>query len=294
MRNECNIVKDLLPLCLDGAASEDSRKLVEEHTAICEDCAKERREMLLALPENQEPQTEQAVLKKAAKKLRRKHMRRGGLLTVAGLLLGVLLIFCVRGLHWYLWEDSNVPMALDRYEVHMSTLESGRLVLSFVHPSFSYGYSSHYENAEDGDGLVFTLQLHTTRLQRKKASSRQISTIDDWVWQDGKILLESGGKQVVSIVREGPHGERDIFYQYGVDESLISPASAEMEEYFRLDDEISLCWDWYYTDSSIRTLIDETELPFARIGDNDDAFRTKMDELNREQSALRPSIPEWQ
>lgn len=292
MRNECNIVKDLLPLYIDGAVSEDSRKLVEEHTAICEDCAKERREMLLALPENAEGQAEHEVIIVAARRLRWKHMRRGMLLTLAGLVLGLTLIFGGKWLHWYLWQDSSMPMPLDRYEVRMSTLQSNRLVLSFVRQGFSSGYGAHFEDAEDGNGRVMILQLHTTRLRHKDDNDTRVSTIDKMIWQDGKILMDDG-TQIVTIIREGPHGERDVFYQYGVDESLIAPASAEMEEYFRLDDEIALCWDWYHTDFSIRALINETELPFARIGE-EDAFREKLDELNREQNAVEATVPEWQ
>ena len=291
MRNECNIVKDLLPLYIDGAVSEDSRKLVEEHTAVCEDCGKTRREMMLALPENRETAVEQDVITVAVRKLRRKHMRRGGIMAIAGLLLGVLLIFSVRGLYWYLWQDSSAPMPLDRYEVRMSTLQSNRLVLSFVRQGFSSGYSAHYEDAEDGDGRVMIFRLHTTRLRHKNDNDTRVSAIDKLIWQDGKILMDDG-TQIVTIIREGPHGERDVFYQYGVDESLIAPASAEMEEYFRLDDEIALGWDWYHTDFSIRALIDETELPFARIGE-EDAFREKLDELNREQNAVEATVPEW-
>ena len=34
----CNIIGDLLPLYVDGAVSEETKKLVEEHLAECEDC----------------------------------------------------------------------------------------------------------------------------------------------------------------------------------------------------------------------------------------------------------------
>lgn len=293
MKNECNIVKDLLPLYIDGAVSEDSRRLVDEHTAICEECAKERREMMLALPENQEPQVEQTVLKKAARKLRRKHMRRGGLLTVAGVLLGILLIAGGRWLHWYLWEDWSIPMALDEYDIRMSTLEQGQLVLSYIWQSDSPGFSCrfYYEDAENG-GCVIIFEPHTTRL-RHPTANKQVRTDNDFIWQDGKILTQNG-QQVVAMAKQGSHGEREFFYQYGVDESLIIPASSELEEYCRLDDEIALCWELYYAGSSIRALIDETELPFARIGNDDDALRAKLDELRRAQSALSHSVPEWQ
>lgn len=36
----CNVIGDLLPLYVDGAVSEDTKKLVEEHLAECADCKK--------------------------------------------------------------------------------------------------------------------------------------------------------------------------------------------------------------------------------------------------------------
>ena len=38
MINECNIVRDLLPIYADKAATEDSEKFVSRHIATCEDC----------------------------------------------------------------------------------------------------------------------------------------------------------------------------------------------------------------------------------------------------------------
>ena len=35
---ECNVVRDLMPLCIDDAASEESRKLVVDHVWECEKC----------------------------------------------------------------------------------------------------------------------------------------------------------------------------------------------------------------------------------------------------------------
>ena len=34
----CNIVKDLIPLYIDGCCSEESEKIVEEHISDCDDC----------------------------------------------------------------------------------------------------------------------------------------------------------------------------------------------------------------------------------------------------------------
>lgn len=41
MRNECSIIRDLLPLCIEGMAGADSQEFVEEHLRHCEACRAE-------------------------------------------------------------------------------------------------------------------------------------------------------------------------------------------------------------------------------------------------------------
>lgn len=38
MKNNCDIIRDLLPLYVDGICSQDSAKLVEEHLTDCQSC----------------------------------------------------------------------------------------------------------------------------------------------------------------------------------------------------------------------------------------------------------------
>jgi len=38
MNIKCEVIKDLLPLYVDGVASEESRALIEDHLKECEDC----------------------------------------------------------------------------------------------------------------------------------------------------------------------------------------------------------------------------------------------------------------
>ncbi|MHB8062434.1 MAG: zf-HC2 domain-containing protein [Ruminiclostridium sp.] len=45
MKISCEIIKDLLPLYHDGVCSNDSRTMVEEHLADCENCKAELQTM---------------------------------------------------------------------------------------------------------------------------------------------------------------------------------------------------------------------------------------------------------
>lgn len=68
---ECNVVRDLMPLCIDGAASEESQRMVTEHVAGCETCAEAYGEMQTVLPQ-MSAQKENAALEHAAKTLHTK------------------------------------------------------------------------------------------------------------------------------------------------------------------------------------------------------------------------------
>jgi len=41
MKVTCEVIRDLLPLYLDGVCSQDSRQLVKEHLETCESCRRE-------------------------------------------------------------------------------------------------------------------------------------------------------------------------------------------------------------------------------------------------------------
>ena len=293
MKNECNIVRDLLPLCIDGAASEDSRRLVEEHTALCESCARERREMMLALPENQESQAGQDLLKKAAQKLRRKHLRRGWIMAIVGLLLGIALMLSGLWLYDYLAYTYAVTAPLDVYDVQLSTLENGDLIMSLLRTKIDAicGWSISGQPTADGTGDALNLTLEMHLIPRETAPSKLAGTMT-FQWKDGKIY--DNGTQVTIITRTGPHGEQDIIYQYGADESRITPASEQMETYYKLLDESMLYVTLRNAHSSLWAIIDESELPFMRTDSDDHEFSERLEELYREQQELLPTIPEWQ
>jgi predicted anti-sigma-YlaC factor YlaD len=50
MNISCEIIKDLLPLYLDGVCSNESKKSVEEHLTDCENCKTDLQAMQTSLP----------------------------------------------------------------------------------------------------------------------------------------------------------------------------------------------------------------------------------------------------
>ncbi|GKX30715.1 hypothetical protein SH1V18_31950 [Vallitalea longa] len=52
MKIDCEIIKDLLPLYIDGICSDKSKELIEEHIKVCDDCNNELQLIQKKLPLN--------------------------------------------------------------------------------------------------------------------------------------------------------------------------------------------------------------------------------------------------
>ena len=73
MKKNCNIIRDLLPLYIDGVCSEESKQLVEEHLKECAKCQEYLKEIKFDIKESKE--SEINVFKKFAKMVNFKIIR---------------------------------------------------------------------------------------------------------------------------------------------------------------------------------------------------------------------------
>lgn len=87
MRNDCSIVRDILPLYIENMVSEETKTFVEEHLASCADCRTEAEKM--KKPTEFIPDTNAAPLKKLKKKLLVKKVQT--ILFTAALVLAIVL-----------------------------------------------------------------------------------------------------------------------------------------------------------------------------------------------------------
>lgn len=70
----CNVIKDILPLYIDGVVSEDTQKIVDEHLAECSLCRDEMNKLkkTLVIPTNEEIQQETVnILEKSISSIER-------------------------------------------------------------------------------------------------------------------------------------------------------------------------------------------------------------------------------
>ena len=113
----CDVIRDLLPLCADGVASEESRAAVEAHICTCEAC-RTLYENMCAPVEAQEAPKEPDYM--AAVRQQKKENRRF-ILRVYGIALGLALLF---GAMWLIdqmmryqhWTYDSVPVSQEYIE----------------------------------------------------------------------------------------------------------------------------------------------------------------------------------
>lgn len=101
MSVKCEVVKDLLPLYIDGVCSEESKKTVEEHLLNCKSC-KEEMELLTADLKTVSAKTEDKKIVKAANAVIKKGKKKSFLVGCLIALCAVLVLASAyTGYHWF-------------------------------------------------------------------------------------------------------------------------------------------------------------------------------------------------
>lgn len=144
----CNIIGDLLPLYVDGAVSEDTKKLVEEHLADCEECKKAAEEMgkELVLPVHETVRAAETSFLQKMKKTWQKRRIRTAVISVAvtaGVILGSYMALTIP--QWIIpYKPVDFSVAVEDGMVCVYYTGKGRI-------NCSYGY-----DGEDEFFLYFT------------------------------------------------------------------------------------------------------------------------------------------
>lgn len=102
MSKQCKIIEDLLPLYHDGVCSEESKQMVQEHLAQCEECRSllSKIDEELAAPAEVEDVKLLEGIGKAVRKVRKRALATGAAIVLAV----VLLLFAGFSAWWYCHE----------------------------------------------------------------------------------------------------------------------------------------------------------------------------------------------
>ncbi|NKE05782.1 zf-HC2 domain-containing protein [Mesobacillus selenatarsenatis] len=189
MKISCNLIRDILPLYVEDMASQDTRDLVEEHIASCEDCKKRLEEMRTF--EEPPVDTDIAPLRNIQNTLRKKKLQTIILSVMATLVFAVVTIA-------YL----TTPAYISYNENAVSIIEKddGTVLLNFSEEVS--GYNVNRYPAADNSGYVYDITTWETIWQQKIYKNNLDNTV-----------LNPNGETVASIYYYNTDGmENTLIY----------------------------------------------------------------------------------
>lgn len=211
MHENCNIMRDLMPLCIDGAASDDSHRAVSRHIADCDECLKYYREMQTDMTRALAARPTEDEVKQAMKLVARKRRRRF-LLIVLAAAAGLFLVWAL--LFWL----NNAPVLVDNddYAVELYTTDKGYGFAEYRSLNGRWQNDSWYFDKE-------TRTLHivgeTVRLPLSPMTETITSTTSKLFWYDdetGFMWREGRNGYTVAEIRRGRSDQpEEILWQQG-------------------------------------------------------------------------------
>ena len=267
-KNDCNIIRDLMPLVLDRVASNESREAVETHIISCEECRNQYDAMKSDLPEETraEYDEEQKQFTDALKAVRKKKLRRrirtialSALACMAAVLIG---LFAYDALFWKM----TVPVNNQYYSLSMCETKSGQYVITADVSQLDFNIMTTSEDAFiDGWDIVYirmmSAPIHTP------ASAGSVN--EKW----DIMIMENDGEDPVDEIRQGTPDNYITIWKKG---DPVPAASEEMERYYALEKAYEQWFD---------------ALPQSEDGKilADDEFFAWQDRLEE----ARKAVPEW-
>ena len=230
-KNDCNVIRDLMPLVLDRVASDESRGLVEEHMETCEECRKEYEKMKADMPQETlaEYEEEQRTIVEALKTTRatqRKRKRRKLILVFAVAFVAVM----AAGFLMTWLDQGNWPVNNEKYTMSLSRLKNGEIVVTMDLRFNSSYIGSNAKVVEENGKKILYESVYVPPLRYINGGENHGKSF--WtVWSDSDLPDE---------VRQGKPGDYVTIWKKG---DPIPDASEEMEKYVEMERKVNSLYE---------------------------------------------------
>lgn len=233
MSKKCNIARDLMPLVIDQAASEESKAYVDEHLESCPDCRiffEGMQKQFQTGNAKMQQAEEKRMMEAAALALKRKRRRRSLKAILASAALALVLTFIGSLILPFLIMTPAVPLAADQIQFSLWQLDNGEIY--FRETALNAGhYIEWKEKLETVEGKkVLSLQALEPRLcfyREEKGSSLS-------------GLLSRLEQRDYDAIRIGREGDWETVWEKG-DE--VPAASEALNNYWTVSQKISALYD---------------------------------------------------
>ncbi len=186
-KRECNIIRDLLPLYVEGIVNEDTKQFVEEHICKCEECEKELHILNSDIFINTKaPETiaSTKIIKKISFTIKKKRVFTAILASILSFIIAILLFA-------YLTAPEYIPYSED--DGFIKVVENNGIV--------TLTFNAQYELSNELETGTYYLSLYTTSMdQFFNSSSEQMITVNPNGEKIQTIYYVSNGQIEDSII----------------------------------------------------------------------------------------------
>ena len=259
-KNECNIVRDLMPLVLDRVASDESREMVEEHITACGECRKQYEDMKAEMPEETRTEFEedQAQFISAVRKVRKQKRKRRIIALVTAAVICFLAAACGCMLYDRLRLQTDQPIPVAEYELILSRLKDGRTAMTF-RADKTYSSTAYNERMETEDGKKIMYEYMTTSMIHE-------------IYQE-PMASDFGALEMDGSLQEIRRGTPEDYVTVWKRGDAIPDASEEMNAWYEMHDKY-----WRLLETETRGPREDEE----------------MEDLDFDMDKLYRRVPEWQ
>lgn len=215
--SKCDLIRDLLPLYVDGAASKESARTVEEHVATCYECRRALQDMRAPTP-LPAPDEEDMSFAVSLGQLRKMRAKRRAKYILLGIVVAAVLF--ALGMALFPSTEAQLPRTrpLEDYEVSLVELKGdileeleleGDAVMAIFYapkPIEWYSYSFSMTPALDGN---YYDKIYFTALSRQPHE-----TVDEADGLYRYFITSQKGWQEMEIYK-GSEGNCQLLYQPG-------------------------------------------------------------------------------
>lgn len=268
MKNNCNIARDLMPLVIDQAASEDSTQYVHTHLDQCESC-RSYYDGMKHLSDNRKSQIEeQALFDRAAQRIKKNRRLRLLRNTLIGVLIGCLLAWGGLSIWSHLMHNYNQLIYHGFYGVTLSELKEGEVSVNIDYYGSSLICGVELDRVqEDGKEILYVYLERPFIKQYAQNPLRNYSC----------TRLSPESVQSLYEIRQGKGDEYVVVWQKGME---IPAASEEMEAYFVLYEQYRDLWNEQEETPDGKAII--------RSKEHHNQITMLRDQMNK------ITVPEWQ
>ncbi len=268
-KNDCSVVRDLMPLVIDRVASDESREMAEGHIAGCAACRKQYESMKSELPAETraEYEKEQREFMDAIRAVKARRLKRR-IVTAA-----LAVVFCMAaafgGLYAYdrLFNRHSVAVDNSLYLLSLARLRDGRIVVTIDDAGINFSFSSNVDQHTVGGAACLHIYAATAPIHGSSAIRRSETK---WCL----AILPAGEENRIQEVRQGKPDHYVTVWSQG---DPIPAASEEMEAYFAIEEQLENWFSHAQPSADGKVMLDHEYF----------LWQDKLKEARR-------AVPEWQ